>query len=225
MPNLEAGLLILNEWMPAFRSLSGDDCQKLLIALFERQQQGVPMPDFGNTPLGIYAQMIEPTIKRRIDGSRGGKKGISHAPIKDTSQVPMQVPTQVPMQGTSEASREEKSIYYTLSNERVNARTRTREKKFVPPTLEEVQKYCTERGNKIDAQRFIDHYTANGWMVGRNSMKDWKAAVRNWEKSEGAFARQERGNGVSATNSSFDVDDFFEAAVARTYKESRHDYS
>ena len=215
MPNLDAGLLILNEWMPAFRSLSGDDCQKLLIALFERQQHGTPMPDFGNTPLGIYAQMIEPTIKRRIDGSRGGKKGTTQVPMQGT----MQVPPQVPMQGTSEASREEKSIYNTLSNERVNARTRTREKKeFVPPTLEEVQKYCTERGNKIDPERFVDHYTANGWMVGnKNSMKDWKAAVRNWEKSEGAFARQERGNGVSATNSSFDADEFFEAAVRRSY--------
>lgn len=218
MPNLDAGLLILNEWIPAFRSLSGDDCQKLLIALFERQQHGTPMPDFGNTPLGIYAQMIEPTIKRRIDGSRGGKKGTSHALMQDTSKVPMQVPTQVPMQDTSEARREEKSIYNTLSNERVNARTRTREKKFVPPTLEEVKAYCLERGNKIDAQRFYDHYTANGWMVGRNRMKDWKAAVRNWEKSEGAFARQERCNGVSATKpSSFDVDEFFDAALKRSY--------
>lgn len=215
MPNLEAGLLILNEWMPAFRSLSGDDCQKLLIALFERQQHGTPMPDFGNTPLGIYAQMIEPTIKRRIDGSRGGKKGVSHVPIKDTSQVPMQVP----IKDTSEASRVEKSIYNTLSNERVNARTRTREKKeFVPPTLEEVQAYCDENGINIDAQRFIDHYTANGWKVGKNSMKDWKAAVRNWEKNDRVFARQERCNGASATKpSSFDTDEFFEAALRRSY--------
>lgn len=214
MPNLDAGLLILNEWMPAFRSLSGDDCQKLLIALFERQQHGTPMPDFGNTPLGIYAQMIEPTIKRRIDGSRGGKKGTTQVPMQGT----MQVPTQVPMQGTSEASREEKNIYNTLSNERVNARTRTREKKeFVPPTLEEVKAYCAEHGINIDAQRFIDHYTANGWKVGKNSMKDWKAAVRNWEKNDRVFARQERGNGVSATNSSFDADEFFEAAVKRSY--------
>jgi predicted phage replisome organizer len=54
--------------------------------------------------------------------------------------------------------------------------------RFTPPTLEEVQSYCFERGNNVDAQRFIDYYTANGWKVGRNSMKDWKAAVRTWEK-------------------------------------------
>ena len=56
--------------------------------------------------------------------------------------------------------------------------------RFTPPTLEEVTAYCFERGNNVDPQRFIDYYTSNGWMVGRNKMKDWKAAVRNWEKKD-----------------------------------------
>lgn len=55
-------------------------------------------------------------------------------------------------------------------------------KRFAPPTLEEVKAYCSERNNSVDAQRFIDYYTSNGWKVGKNSMKDWKAAVRNWER-------------------------------------------
>jgi len=57
-------------------------------------------------------------------------------------------------------------------------------KRFTPPTLEEVTAYCFERGNNVDPQRFIDYYTSNGWMVGRNKMKDWKATVRNWEKKD-----------------------------------------
>ena len=56
-------------------------------------------------------------------------------------------------------------------------------KRTMPPTLEEVQAYCDERGNNVDAVRFIDYYTANGWKVGKNKMKDWKAAVRTWERS------------------------------------------
>jgi hypothetical protein len=60
----------------------------------------------------------------------------------------------------------------------------TRTKRFVPPTVDEVRDYCLERGNGIDPQRFIDHYTSNGWMVGKNKMKDWKAAVRTWEQRE-----------------------------------------
>ena len=54
-------------------------------------------------------------------------------------------------------------------------------KQFKPPSIEEVQAYCLERNNSVNAQRFIDHYTSNGWMVGKNKMKDWKAAIRTWE--------------------------------------------
>jgi len=56
-------------------------------------------------------------------------------------------------------------------------------KRFIPPTVEEVESYCSERGNGIDAQSFIDFYESKGWMIGKNKMKDWKAAVRTWERS------------------------------------------
>ena len=58
----------------------------------------------------------------------------------------------------------------------------SRSKRFVPPTVDEVRSYCQDRQNGIDPQRFIDHYTSNGWMVGRTKMKDWQAAVRTWEQ-------------------------------------------
>ena len=57
-------------------------------------------------------------------------------------------------------------------------------KRFVPPTPEDVRAYCKERGNNVDPDKFIDFYESKGWMVGKNKMKDWKAAVRNWERSE-----------------------------------------
>ena len=56
-------------------------------------------------------------------------------------------------------------------------------KRFAAPTVEEVRAYCKERGNSVDAQRFVDYYGANGWKVGKNPMKDWKAAVRTWENN------------------------------------------
>ncbi len=56
--------------------------------------------------------------------------------------------------------------------------------RFTPPTLEDVAAYCRERGNGIDPQQFINHYTSNGWKVGKNPMKDWKAAVRSWSRKE-----------------------------------------
>ena len=55
--------------------------------------------------------------------------------------------------------------------------------RFVPPSIEDVKLYCKERNNNVDAERFVDYYTANGWIVGKNKMKDWKAAVRTWERN------------------------------------------
>lgn len=55
---------------------------------------------------------------------------------------------------------------------------------FIPPKTEEVQGYMESIGFKCDAQRFIDHYASNGWMVGKNKMKDWKAAVRTWRNND-----------------------------------------
>ena len=59
--------------------------------------------------------------------------------------------------------------------------THARPKKFVKPSLDQVKAYCKERNSKVNAERFYSYYESNGWKVGKNSMKDWKAAVRNWE--------------------------------------------
>lgn len=63
-------------------------------------------------------------------------------------------------------------------------------KRFVPPTPEEVNTYCRERNNGIDGSEFCDFYTSKGWKVGKNPMKDWKAAVRTWERSRKQSAPQ-----------------------------------
>jgi len=59
-------------------------------------------------------------------------------------------------------------------------RERKTAKRFTPPTRDEIEIFCLENGLTIDIDRFINYYTANGWMVGRNRMKDWQATVRNW---------------------------------------------
>ena len=54
--------------------------------------------------------------------------------------------------------------------------------KFIKPTVEQVSAYCQSRNNGIDAQQFVDFYESKGWKVGNSPMKDWQAAVRNWER-------------------------------------------
>ena len=65
------------------------------------------------------------------------------------------------------------------------------QKRFTKPTIEEVEVYCQERNKGVDAQRWYDYYSSNGWKVGKNPMKDWKAAVRTWERG-GDNARNKR---------------------------------
>ena len=53
---------------------------------------------------------------------------------------------------------------------------------FTPPTAGEVAAYCAERNNGLDADAFVNFYASKGWMIGKNRMKDWRAAVRTWEQ-------------------------------------------
>lgn len=71
--------------------------------------------------------------------------------------------------------------------------------RFKPPSIEEVKAYCDERHNNIDANRFIDFYSSKGWMVGSNKMKDWRAAIRGWERQEGNYSN----NKTSSNNNKF----------------------
>lgn len=64
-----------------------------------------------------------------------------------------------------------------------SARKKGSKEKFIKPTVEEIRAYCRERNNIVDAERFYDHYESNGWKVGKNTMKNWKAAVRTWERN------------------------------------------
>ncbi len=57
-------------------------------------------------------------------------------------------------------------------------------KRFEPPTIDQVRAYCKERNNGVDPTQFIDFYTAKNWMIGKNKMKDYMAAIRTWEKSD-----------------------------------------
>ena len=87
--------------------------------------------------------------------------------------------------------------------------------KFSIPTFEEVQAYCLERNNGIDAQHFIDHYNANGWKVGKVSMVDWKAAVRTWERRRKDYGEQKQEPHHDESKTSYDLTDWEMKALKR----------
>lgn len=92
-------------------------------------------------------------------------------------------------------------------------------KKFVPHTLDGIETYCAENGYHIDAQHFINYYTANGWKVGKNPMKDWQAAVRMWAM------RDAHGGGFSKRNDGDILSDAVEACRRYEWKKEAAEMS
>jgi len=78
-----------------------------------------------------------------------------------------------------------------------NKEIRIKNKPFNKPTILEVQDYCSERNNNIEAEAFIDFYESKGWFVGKNKMKDWKACVRTWEMRNKTKKKWSNSKGMS----------------------------
>lgn len=135
---------------------------------------------------------------RRSAGSKGGRpkagKKDEKAPSEDAGNVPEKVPEKVPEnlcekvpENVPENPKQSKAEQSKAIQSREGGAKATR---FTPPTLEQIAEYVGEKGYGIDPERFFDHYTANGWKVGRNPMKDWKAAVRKWERDDEAKRKE-----------------------------------
>lgn len=107
--------------------------------------------------------------KNKESGRRGGRPkkadGFSENPNKPNGFF--ENPTK-PKKAQTDTDTDTDSIY--------------RGKRFVPPTLQQVKDYCSERHNSVDPEQFINFYESKNWMVGKNKMRDWKASVRTWEK-------------------------------------------
>lgn len=82
------------------------------------------------------------------------------------------------------AKKADNEYEYEYDNDNDLLKENTKRKVFSTPTVDDVRAYCLERNNKVDPQQFVDFYESKGWMIGKNKMKDWKAAVRTWERSE-----------------------------------------
>lgn len=217
--SLSCGFLISYDWLPALESLAAEDFQCLILALIKRQKDGEPLPEFSNPTVGIFAKMIEPTIKRRLDGqswkdkanstTQGTIIGTSIGTTQDTT-VGTSIGTSIDTIIGSKVEKSKVEESNVISND-ITKGAKTR-KRFIKPTVDEVREYCQERGNTVDPEIFVNFYESKGWVVGKSPMKDWKAAVRNWERSRTETKPQEKA--VGDLGNSFDTDDFWQAALA-----------
>lgn len=136
----------------------------------------IELPKMVKTVFTAIKPVIERSRQMRESGRKGGR------PRKNEEMV------KSPLSSTLLTERKGKDMEKDKDMEldKDMDKERKRGTRFAPPTLDDVAAYCAERENSIDPQRFIDFYQSKGWKVGSAPMKDWKAAVRNWESRDAA---------------------------------------
>ena len=123
------------------------------------------------------------------------KQGVENLPTENQGvEKPAQLNTK--KQNTKELKTNDKKIKDIGASE--DATAKKQQKRFVKPTVEEIREYCISRKNNVNPEKFFNHYESNGWKVGKNNMKDWKAAVRTWEQNE--FGNNQNGGGMRGRN-------------------------
>lgn len=134
-------------------------------------------PNLTGTAGAIFT-LIRPTLdsgwKKAIGGTRGTQQ-------KDNEKIAERCGKDTAKEKDVE---KEKEGEIEIENECYTPKPPKGAKRFSPPSFDDVKSYCQERKNGVDPQAFVDWYTSNGWKVGKNPMKDWKAAVRTWERKE-----------------------------------------
>lgn len=126
---------------------------------------------------------IKPVIERSRQMRESGRKGGRPRKTEETVKTPFLTPLLTERKG--------KDMEKDMEMEKDMDKERKRGTRFAPPTVDDVRAYCTERGNGVDPQRFVDFYQSKGWKVGNNTMRDWKAAVRTWEQRDAAPKKAE----------------------------------
>lgn len=129
--------------------------------------------------------LMTETIKCIGSESASAERVRKHRERKNQKALQCNTPVTI---GNTEIEKEKElekdtEIEIDIEIDKEQEKTKGKAKRFTKPTLAEVQAYCTERNNNVDAEHFYDYYEANGWKVGKNSMKDWKASVRTWERN------------------------------------------
>ena len=166
-----------HSYLDTMEALNDAECGRLFRALLEYSATGAAPELRGNERFvfpGMRSQIDRDIEKykakcarNRENGEKGGGQSPPNAPERPRT----------PPKEKDKDKDKDKDISFPPDGVKDSARAHR-------PTVEEVAAYCRERGNSVDAERFVDFYASKGWKVGNQPMKDWKACVRTWERRE-----------------------------------------
>lgn len=185
-------------FMDALSDLPAEDFKTAMLALSQYACDGIA-PDLDElSPVArVFLKMAAPQIdanaKRREDGQKGAEFGkLGGRPKKarnsqnENPENPRGVMCETPNVNVNVNDNVNENVNDNVcvsidTVQHVDTTGATHTRGFTPPTHTQISVYAKSINKKIDAQRFIDHYSAKGWMIGKTVMQDWKAAVRLWE--------------------------------------------
>ena len=193
---MRESFLFYRSFYEAISDLEPEDRMKVYDAICEYALNGTE-PEISGVASAMF-KMAKPQIdannKRYENGKKGGRPPKEETEIEPTENQnetkeeakENQNETKTKPKANQEETKTEPNVNVNVNvndKEKDVSKDTSKKKAFVKPTLEEVRAYCLERQNGIDAERFIDYYESNGWKVGKNPMRDWRACVRSWEKN------------------------------------------
>lgn len=159
----------------ALHKLPADEYKEAMEAILAYAFDGIET-EFEHTTSDIIFTLVKPQIdanrKRRVDGMKGGRP-------KKTNGYESEKPMVI-----ENAKTEKPNVNVNVNVNEEKKESIKKKQAFSAPSVEEVKAYILEQGYKVDADRFVDFYASKNWMVGKNKMKDWKAAVRNWARQD-----------------------------------------
>ena len=169
------------DYLDAIEPLGNAERGRLFTSLLEYARTG-EAPQLGGNERFLF-----PMMRAQIDRDNAAMAGLSEARSKagKIGAEAKQANAGFARQNKQMPNLPSKSSYdKDKDKDKDKDESITRARRFTPPTLDDVLAYVRERGSDVDPQRFLDFYASKGWMIGKNPMKDWKAAVRTWEKRE-----------------------------------------
>lgn len=185
------GFKMYPSYYEVIRPLPDDQRLAMLDAIMDYAFMGTE-PNGLSPILNGYFTLIRPNIDKSVrqcnaSVNNGGKGGRPPKQKEETQQKPRENPeeTQQKPGRKADRDRDREEIGNTEIDNIPPVSPKGERERFKPPTLEEVRAYHAEKGYSFDPENFVDYYISNGWKVGKNPMKDWKAALRNWAKNEG----------------------------------------
>lgn len=181
----------------ATKDLPPDIYKEAMVALMDYALDGKigELSPFANMFLQMAKPQVDANNQKYANGCKGGRKASKAEEIHSDSK-PSEKQEEIKLEPikNQEETKPEPNLTKAEPNDNVydndnvlkeNTLKGVKEKRFTPPTVEQVTEYCQKSDiTSVDVQRFVDFYTSKDWMIGKNRMKNWQAAVRNWARQD-----------------------------------------